>query len=148
MSQIFPSGVSGDQNEAKRRVNICQMGTTAVDGPCCRDFTDWLMESKLHHMSMFAPWAGDGGLIWLPWPHKGFTRPFNFHSIMFVAENHNSLVIVHYGGTAERGDRRIWSHSIANLFLCVKHENLRHVLRHTLSPAWTSVWLKGCDLAY
>lgn len=33
---------------------------------------------------------------------KGFTGPFNFHSIMFEAENHNSLVIVHYGRTGER----------------------------------------------
>lgn len=49
---------------------------------------------------------------------------------MFVAENHKSLVIVHYGGTGEEGDGRIWFHSIANLF-CVKRENLRHVLTQT-----------------
>ena len=48
---------------------------------------------------------------------------------MFVAENHNSLVIVHYAGTGGEGDRRIWSHSVANL-VCVKHENLGHVLTH------------------
>lgn len=61
------------------------------------------------------------GHIWMPWLHKGFTRSFNFYSIMFAAENHNSLIIAQYTRTRGEGDRRICSRSVANL-LCDKHE--------------------------
>lgn len=62
---------------------------------------------------------------------------------MFVAENHNSLVIVHYRRTGEEGDRRIWSHSVANLH-CVERENTRkdtHIITSMNLSMIKGVWL-------